>query len=44
MMQLTYAQHPLRACVRAIDIDIVNVLYDHFVFPVLDELYASHHV
>ena len=43
MMQLTNAQHP---CVLAFapEMDILNILCDYqFVFPVLDELYASNH-
>jgi len=43
MMQLTNAQHPLRACVRA-RVDILNILCDYqFVFSVLYELYVSCH-
>ena len=44
MMQLTNAQHP---CVLVFvpETDILNILCDYqFVFSVLDELYASHHV
>jgi len=44
MMQLTNAQHP---CVLVFvpEADILNILRDYqFVFPVLDEFYASHHV